>query len=216
MFGDRTDLFYPIVDEETCAARQLDPRMVAAACVAGGASVLQLRLKRASSGAALALVDAVVALARRDGARVIVNDRADIARMAGAAGVHVGQEDLPVEAVRRVAGALRVGISTHTPEQVDAALASDADYLAVGPIFETASKATGYAARGFDLVRYAAGRGKPVVAIGGIDLARAPQVIAAGASAVAVISDVLRGDPERRTRAYLEALSGGPRTERKV
>ena len=79
-----------------------------------------------------------------------------------------------------------------------------ADYIAVGPIFGTATKDTGYDARGLDLVRYAAGRGKPVVAIGGITLDRVRAVVGAGASGIAVISDVLREDPERRTRQFVE------------
>jgi thiamine-phosphate pyrophosphorylase len=142
---------------------------------------------------------------------VIVNDRADIARMADANGVHVGQEDLEVEAARAVVGEHAiVGLSTHTREQVDAALSTSASYVAVGPIFTTATKDTGYDARGLDLVAYAAGRGKPIVAIGGITLERAPDVIAAGAAAVAVISDLLTDDIERRVRAFVSALPARP------
>jgi thiamine-phosphate pyrophosphorylase len=200
--------FYPIVDSAICEARRVNPRVLAAACLNGGARLLQIRVKGGGSGAFLALVEEVVAMARPHGALVIVNDRADIARMAGAHGVHVGQEDLPADAVRAVLGPGVVGVSTHDFQQVDAALASTADYLAVGPIYSTTTKDTGYEARGLDLVRYATGRGKPVVAIGGIDLARAPEVIAAGAGAVAVITDVLRGDPEVRTREYLTMLRG--------
>ncbi len=145
------------------------------------------------------------------GARVIVNDRADIARMADADGVHVGQEDLEVEAARAVVGEHAiVGLSTHTREQVDAALSTSASYVAVGPIFTTATKDTGYDARGLDLVAYAAGRGKPIVAIGGITLERAPDVIAAGAAAVAVISDLLTDDIEQRVRAFVSALPARP------
>ena len=147
-------------------------------------------------------------LARPAGARVIVNDRADVAVMSGADGVHVGQDDLTVDDVRRTVGPTAiVGLSTHTREQVDRALATSASYVAVGPVFDTATKSTGYDARGLELVTYAAGRGKPVVAIGGITLARAPQVVAAGASAVAVITDLLvGGDVESRVRAFVAAL----------
>jgi thiamine-phosphate pyrophosphorylase len=205
---DRTLRFYPIIDTAACAARGLDPREVAAACVRGGARLLQLRVKAGSSGAFLSLAREVVADAAAAGATVIVNDRADIARMAGAGGVHVGQEDMPPASVRLVLGGGVIGISTHTEAQVDAALAGESDYIAVGPVFETGTKLTGYDARGLGLVRYAAGRGKPVVAIGGIDLARAPEVIGAGAAAVAVIGDVLSGDPEARTRAYYGAIAG--------
>jgi thiamine-phosphate pyrophosphorylase len=139
---------------------------------------------------------------------VIVNDRADLARLAGAAGVHVGQDDLGPADVRRLLGRdAIVGVSTHDERQIDAALTTTATYLAVGPVFATATKDTGYTARGLDLVRRAAGRGMPVVAIGGITLATAPEVLRAGATAVAVITDVLTcGDPAARTREYLAAL----------
>jgi thiamine-phosphate pyrophosphorylase len=171
--------------------------------------MLQIRAKDESSAALLALTDRVIRVARATGGRIIVNDRADIALMTGADGVHVGQEDLPIEAVRDIVGTDRiVGLSTHTREQIDRALETTADYVAVGPIFETGTKSTGYAARGLDLIAYAAGRGKSIVAIGGITLERAAEVMAAGASGLAVITDLLRGgDPEARTRAFLRELS---------
>jgi thiamine-phosphate pyrophosphorylase len=124
--------------------------------------------------------------------------------------VHLGQEDLPVEAAMAIAGTgMLTGLSTHDRDQIDLALDGPASYVAVGPIFGTPTKATGYSARGLDLVRYASGRGKPIVAIGGITLERAPDVIAAGASAVAVIADVLTGgDAEARTRQFLMTLGG--------
>jgi thiamine-phosphate pyrophosphorylase len=141
---------------------------------------------------------------------VIVNDRPDLARLSGAAGVHVGQDDLPPRAARDLLGpAASVGVSTHTPAQIDAAIREPISYLAIGPVFGTATKATGYDAGGLDLVRAAArgASGVPVVAIGGITLDRAPAVIAAGAAAVAVIGDLLvDGDPARRVAAYCRAL----------
>jgi thiamine-phosphate pyrophosphorylase len=199
--------FYPIIDTDACRQAGRDPLDVAAACLRGGARWLQLRSKRSGGEAFLSLADAVVLAARGVAATVIVNDRADIAKMAGAAGVHVGQDDPGVADVRAIVGAPAiVGLSTHDEAQVDAALASDADYVAVGPVFGTTTKETGYDARGLDLVRYAAGRGKPVVAIGGITLARAAAVIEAGATGIAVISDVLRDDPERRTRQFVDLV----------
>ena len=208
MFDTAVSRFYPIVDADFCRDREVSPPEVAAACFRGGARILQLRVKSGSSADFLSLAAAVVLEARRFGAAVIVNDRADLARMANAAGVHVGQDDLPAAEVRAVAPAALIGLSTHSPEQLADGLSSAADYLAVGPIFGTNTKATGYDARGLDLVRAAAGRGKPVVGIGGITLERAASVIQAGAAAVAVISDVLAGgDPEARTRDYLRALS---------
>jgi thiamine-phosphate pyrophosphorylase len=195
-----------------CAARQLDAAAVASACVAGGAPLLQVRQKSGSSGAFFALADAVVRRAAGSATRVIVNDRADLAQAAGADGVHVGQDDLSPEEARAIVGdAAIVGVSTHTADQIDRALAGCASYVAVGPIFTTSTKETGYDARGLELVRYAAGRGKPVIAIGGITLARAPDVIAAGASAVAVIADLLvDSDIEQRVRAFVRALEPRP------
>jgi thiamine-phosphate pyrophosphorylase len=199
---------YPIVDTDVCRKYGRDPVDVAAAYLRGGAPWLQLRCKQESGAAFLALADAIVASARDFGAAIIVNDRADIALMAGAAGAHVGQDDLPVSAVRQIVGAAGlVGVSTHDERQVDAALDSSADYVAVGPVYGTETKDTGYQARGLDLVSYAAGRGRPVVAIGGINLARAKDLIAAGASGVAVISDLLTADPEEQVRKYLQVLA---------
>jgi thiamine-phosphate pyrophosphorylase len=203
-----TGRFYPIIDTQVCGTLGLDPREVAAACFRGGARLLQLRVKSGPSMAFVALADHVVKAGKQHGATVIVNDRADIARMAGAGGLHVGQEDMPPDAARAVLGVGLIGLSTHNETQVDEALAAPTvDYVAVGPIFETGTKNTGYGARGLDLVRYATGRGKPVVAIGGIDLERAPVVIAAGASMVAVITDVLStGNVEARVREHVSAL----------
>jgi thiamine-phosphate pyrophosphorylase len=182
---------------------------VLAAFLDGGARLVQLRDKDASSGARLARADAAAALTRQAGALLVINDRPDLARMSGAGGVHVGQDDLPVEEARRVAGpGLVVGISTHDEAQLAAAIATSADYIAVGPVYGTATKETGYTARGLDRVRQAARQaGRPVVAIGGITLERAPDVVAAGAASVAVISDLLTGgDPAARVRAFVEAL----------
>jgi thiamine-phosphate pyrophosphorylase len=195
---------YPIVDTAVCATRGLDPLSVARAYVEGGARVVQLRAKMDAGARFLALADGIIAVAAPHGARVIINDRADIALMAGAAGVHVGQDDLPPADVRALVGsALTIGLSTHDAEQIARAVESPADYIAVGPIHSTSTKDTGYAARGLDLVRMAAGRGKPVVGIGGITLENAAGVLAAGASAVSIISDLLAGDPRERTRAFL-------------
>ena len=195
-----------------CTARRLDAAAVASACIAGGAPLLQLRQKSGSSGALFALADSVVRRAEGALTRVMVNDRADVARAAGAHGVHVGQDDLSAAEARWIVGdSAIVGVSTHTREQIDRALESPASYLAVGPIFTTSTKATGYHARGLDLVRYAAAGGKPVVAIGGITLSLAPEVIAAGASAVAVITDLLvDSDIEARVRAFGRALPPRP------
>ena len=200
---------YPILDIDLCRERRLEPLAVLTAFLAGGARFLQLRDKRLSTADRLATADAVVARAHAAGARVIVNDRPDIARLSGADGVHVGQDDLSVEDARRIVGDdAIVGLSTHDAAQIDAAVRTTATYLAVGPIYGTTTKETGYPARGLDLVRHAAMRGRPVVAIGGITLGRAPEVLAAGASSVAIISDLLTADPEARVREFLRILGG--------
>lgn len=148
-------------------------------------------------------------MAHEAGASVIVNDRADVARLAGADGVHVGQDDLSPEVVRRVIPAGAIGLSTHTRAQVEEALRGPATYLAVGPVFETGTKETGYQPVGLELVAWAAARSdRPIVAIGGITLERASEAVAAGAGSVAVISDLLAGDPAARARAYADALGG--------
>jgi thiamine-phosphate pyrophosphorylase len=172
----------------------------------GGARLVQIRAKRLPSGPFLALCDAIVALGASYNAAVIVNDRADLARLSGAAGVHVGQEDLPPADARAVVGpAAIVGLSTHDRVQIDAARLEPITYLAVGPVFGTRTKETGYRAVGVELVAEAvraAGR-RPVVAIGGITLENAAAVWAAGAAAVAVIGDLLTGgDPASRVASY--------------
>ena len=203
---------YPIIDIDLCRMRGLDPAQVVDGTLAGGARILQIRAKSGDSGALLALARHAVRAGRDRGAVIIVNDRADIAGMAGAHGVHVGQDDLPVDTVRQIAGeGAIVGLSTHTPEQVDRALAGAASYVAVGPVFRTATKETGYEPRGLDLVRRAAQGRKPVVAIGGISIDNAAGVIEAGASAVAIISDLLSDPPpDARVRAFLSRIPARP------
>ncbi len=206
-----------IVDADAAAKASWPVLDLATAFLNGGARFLQLRAKRAGSAWFLDVASAVVDRAREAGARVIVNDRADLARLAGADGVHVGQDDLAPAAVRRVlAGwgdAAIVGLSTHTIEQIEAALDQPVGYLAIGPVFVTSSKVTGYEAVGLERVRLAAARastrGLRAIAIGGITLETAPEVLAAGAASVAVISDLLStGDPEGRIRAYVTRLAG--------
>jgi thiamine-phosphate pyrophosphorylase len=202
---------HAIVDVDVATRAGWTPVDLAQAFLDGGAPLIQLRAKTSSSGQFLDLCDAVVARAAPCGAAVIVNDRADLAKLSGAAGVHVGQDDLPPAAARRLLGDdAIVGVSTHTIDQINHAMLAPATYLAVGPVFGTTTKETGYTAVGLTLVTDAASRaeGRPVVAIGGITLDRAPSVIAAGASAVAVIGDLLStGDPRGRVRSYLEALA---------
>jgi len=199
---------YSILDISLCDARRLDPLDALDAFLRGGAKLIQLRDKTAASGARLALADEVVQRCHHAGAKILINDFVDIARMSGADGVHLGQDDMAAEDARGVLGGTAwIGVSTHGEQQIAEAVSGTASYIAVGPIFATSTKETGYTARGLHLVRHAAAAGRPVVAIGGITLERAPDVIRAGASAVAVISELLGGeDPETRTRQFLAAL----------
>ena len=184
---------------------------LARAYLSGGARLLQLRAKALDGGPFLDLASSILDAARRAGAAVIINDRADIAVLSGADGVHVGQEDLSPSDVRRIVGDdMLVGLSTHTPDQIASALTAPISYMAIGPVFSTVTKATGYDGIGLDAVREAARRaaaaGLPVVAIGGITLDTAADVIAAGARSVAVITDLLGSDPASRVRQYLASL----------
>jgi thiamine-phosphate pyrophosphorylase len=150
--------------------------------------------------------------ARGAGATFIVNDRADVARLSGAAGVHLGQLDLVPRDARLVVGdAAVVGLSTHDDDQARRAADEPVDYVAIGPVFATSSKARPDPVVGLEGVMTAraivARSRRPLVAIGGITLATAPGVIAAGADSVAVISDLLAGDPGARARQFLRALA---------
>lgn len=192
---------YPIVDTATLGARP--PVEFAARLLAAGARLLQLRAKNLSSRDALDLARALQRLAAAHGARLIVDDRADVARLAGAAGVHLGQSDLPPDDARRLLGTVAlIGLSTHDAEQVRAAdqLAS-VDYVGFGPIFATSSKARPDPCQGLAGLREArTWTTLPVVAIGGIDRQNAPAVLEAGADAVAMIG-ALVADPEGVVRA---------------
>jgi len=174
-----------------------------------GARLVQYRNKTAPAREVLQAAQALNVTARQDGASFLVNDRPDIARLAGASGVHVGQDDLDVDAARKIVGAgAIIGISTHNLEQFRAAAETDADYVAVGPIFETRSKAKPDPVVGLELIRQARKlTNKPIVAIGGITLERTASVIESGANGVAVISDILGArNPAARVKQYLEIL----------
>ena len=177
--------------------------------LAGGCDVLQLRDHGASDDELVAAAERFRDACDRHGALFVVNDRPEIALEAGADGVHVGQDDLPVDAVRRLVGPdLVIGLSTHAPEQFDAGLASGADYLSVGPIWETPTKA-GRPAAGLDYVRYAAAHArKPWFAIGGIDEHNLGQVVAAGATRAVVVRAIRdAADPRAAASALKSRLS---------
>ena len=195
-----------------CAAAGRATIDVARAFLSAGARSMQVRCKAMPSGAFLELASAIQADAAAAGATLIINDRADITALSGAAGLHVGQTDLTPADARRVIGDTAIlGLSTHTREQWEGALREPISYLAIGPVFGTATKSTGYEAIGLEVVKLAATAASafhvPTVAIGGITLKNAPSVIEAGAASVAVISDLLTGDPEIRCREFLRALA---------
>lgn len=191
----------------------LDPSIIpgplgpfAEALAQAGVQLVQLRDKRSGAGKICAEAKALASLLAPCNVRLIVNDRPDVAAIAGTGGVHVGQEDLPVEDARRICGApLWVGVSTHTIEQVRQAALTSADYIAVGPVFPTATKENPDPVVGLEFVRAArALTPKPIVAIGGITVDRAAEVYRAGADSVAVIRDLLSAaDPPSRAREYL-------------
>ncbi len=172
------------------------------AAVSGGVDLVQIREKELPDGELLSVLLEVRALTRRLGVQLVVNDRPDLAVLAEADFVHVGQDDLPVEAARRFG--LAVGQSTHAPAELDA---SEADYLGVGPVYETPTKA-GRPAAGLEYVRYAAERARrPWFAIGGIDETNVGEVVAAGAERIAVVRAITEAaDPERAAAALRAAL----------
>jgi thiamine-phosphate pyrophosphorylase len=178
------------------------------AALRGGVDIVQLRMKDASDERILAAATRFAAACAAFGALFIVNDRPEIAVAANADGVHVGQDDVAVADARAIVGGDRlVGLSTHTPPQIDAAEALDVDYIGVGPVHATPTK-PGRPAVGVELVRYAArSASMPFFAIGGIAVSNIAGVLDAGASRVAVVRALTEAaDPERVARELRGAL----------
>ena len=194
--------FYPIVPDVGWLER----------LVPLGVTTIQLRLKDASAGEVRRQIGRGIEVCRTHGCQFIVNDYWREAIALGADYVHLGQEDLAVADLKAIkAAGLRLGISTHSHEELDIALAKMPDYIALGPVYETKLKAMKWAPQGLEKVRDWKRRiGKlPLVAIGGITPDRAPGVIAAGADSVAVITDFLtRPDPEVRIRTWVAWAKG--------
>jgi thiamine-phosphate pyrophosphorylase len=183
-----------------------------------GVGIIQYRNKRATARTLLEISTKISAALAGTSARFIVNDRADIARLSGASGVHVGQDDLPVEDARAISQQIIspsdsasatanfwIGISTHTLEQVRLAATTSADYIAIGPIFATTTKQHHEAIVGTDFIHQARQlTGKPLVAIGGITTATAEEVFRAGADSIAVARDLICAEnPAARAAEYL-------------
>jgi len=196
---------YAILDTG-CFPEERDLFATAVELAAGGVTLLQYRNK---TGSARPMLEQARELKRLLGSdvRVIMNDRADLCLAAGFAGVHVGQDDLSPEGARRVIGPeLWLGVATHSPQQLEQADRSTADYLAIGPVFPTSSKEKPDPVVGLDGVRRARElTRKPLVAIGGITRANARSVLEAGADAVAVISDLIRG-PRKSAEEFFQIL----------
>jgi len=187
------------VPESECAQKLVD----------AGVRLLQYRNKRASARELFECSKRLSSLLIPQGVTFVVNDRADVAWAAGASGVHVGQEDLGAEAARAVVGTSKLlGASTHSLEQFQRAAASSADYIAIGPIFATGTKSNPDPVVGTQFIRKVRPlTDKPIVAIGGVTLQRASEIIESGADSVAVISDILRvPEPAARARQYIDLL----------
>ena len=181
---------------------------LAEALFAGGARLVQVRNKKAGAREFLSQVERILSFAPSDG-RVVVNDRVDVALLAGAAGVHLGQTDLPPAAARQILGPGRIiGFSTHDLEQAVEADSLPVDYIAVGPVFETSTKDNPDPVVGVEkLAIICRAVKKPVVAIGGITLDNAKAALSAGAASVAVIRDLLaHEDVAQRTRMFERGL----------
>jgi thiamine-phosphate pyrophosphorylase len=177
---------------------------------AGGASLIQLREKRASPREFYDAAREAMLIGRRLGVQIIINDRVDIAMAVDADGVHLGQDDLPPDRARRLLGENRIiGFSTHTVEQALAADSAPVDYIAIGPIFHTSTKYQPDPTTGLETISDARRRlSKPLVAIGGVTLDRARSIIEAGADSVAIISDLIScADIAKRMRAFVDLLA---------
>lgn len=208
MSGGRLRGLHVLADDD--ARWRRGPVAQARAACEGGAAVVQLRAKHSTDRQALEWAREIRALTREHDVLFFLNDRFDLALLAEADGVHLGQEDVPPgrlpESARK---ALRIGRSTHTLEQVRAACEEPIDYVAFGPVFGTASKESPYAARGVEALAECAriATPRPVIAIGGVDAKRARKAAAAGAAGVAVISAVAAADDMvAATRALASAL----------
>ena len=185
-----------------------DPVRLAQALFDGGARLVQVRNKKASARELFNQVESILKRAPAD-ASVIVNDRVDVARITGAAGVHLGQSDIGVVEARRILGPGQIiGFSTHNLEQALAASKLPADYIAVGPIFPTSTKLNAEPVVGLEkLATICKAVQKPVVAIGGIRLENAAEVLAAGPHSIAVVSDLLSAaDIQARVREWINQL----------
>jgi thiamine-phosphate pyrophosphorylase len=199
------DVFYPIVPNAAWAKR----------IVPLGVRSMQLRVKDAGPDQVRAEIAETMAICGVHGCRLVVNDYWRDAIALGATDIHLGQEDLAEAdlSLIREAG-LKLGISTHTPEELDIALEAQPDYIALGPIYETKLKAMSYAPQGLERIgEWKARISCPLIAIGGLTVERAPAVFSAGADILSVVTDFLtHSDPERRVREWLRLAEAARKT----
>jgi thiamine-phosphate pyrophosphorylase len=182
---------YPIIDAASVASRGVDPVAIAQALLDGGAQVLQFRFKGQLTAALLDQAHRIGDFCRAANATWVMNDRADVALLTNAA-LHIGQDDLPPTAARRLMPAAIIEYSTHNADQMRAASTEPVDYMAFGPVLSTVSKHRPDPTTGLErLGEVRALTSRPLVAIGGITRATAPSVWAAGADSVAIIGDLL-------------------------
>jgi len=190
----RVDLrLYALVDPERSVGRDL--AVLARLVAQGGATLVQLRDKHSDTRAMVARARAIKAALAPLNVPLLINDRIDVALACGAEGVHLGQDDLPLSAGRALMGEKFIGISTHNLDQAREAERNGADYIGFGPMFGTATKVTGYEARGLEMLQQIRRAVKlPIVAIGGITEENVREIWQAGADSAAIISDILRAD----------------------
>lgn len=200
---------YPITDRKLARCAAIAD-IIEALC-RGGAEIIQVREKGLTTREYTEVARRSVETAQPFGAAIIVNDRADVARYSGAAGVHLGDDELTAEDARKFLGTEAIiGVSCHGIEDIERALSEPVDYLAVGPVFPTDTKELRYRVVGLELVREARKLSElPIVAIGGISTDSAASAVEAGADGVAVIGALMRGDMERNTRVLTDALNAG-------
>ena len=181
---------YPIVDLDSLSKAGVAPRAFAERVLAARPALIQVRAKLTPARVALEALEQLLPLARAGGALLFANDRPDLALLSGADGVHIGQDDLPLPLVRRLGPGLRVGVSTHDLDQLTRALDLAPDYVAFGPVFTTSTKQNPDPVVGLERLALAGERarerGIPLVAIGGIDLTRAPSVARCGAAGAVI------------------------------
>ncbi len=210
-FGPHFPRFYPILDTHVLAKAGITTATMARALARAGVQLAQFRHKGTYTREVFSQAEEAARILKDGGVRFIINDRADVALMLHADGVHLGQDDLPLACVRAIAAsALTVGLSTHNEAQLREADGQPADYLAIGPVFGTQSKENPDPVAGVrELARLRPLTRKPLVAIGGITRANVRDVLAAGADSVAVISDLIDADLDARLAEWM-MLTAGP------